>query len=175
MDKSIKNNFSLDNYYNLFDITNSSSTKQIIIAYKNKITKFNNIKQLSQNQINDIKLIKTGLYILINPQIRIIYDKILNKRLSNTITDNVHTITDNVHTITDNNKQLNTLDALFNIDNSWMNNETQQEYISKKNKNESNIVGDRIFSLSHFNKRPSYSSECESQLRKPQQGRIEKT
>jgi len=168
MDKSIKNNFSLDNYYNLFDITNSSSTKQIIIAYKNKITKFNNIKQLSQNQINDIKLIKTGLYILINPQIRIIYDKILNKRLSNTITDNVHTITDN-------NKQLNTLDALFNIDNSWMNNETQQEYISKKNKNESNIVGDRIFSLSHFNKRPSYSSECESQLRKPQQGRIEKT
>ena len=74
MDKSINNNFKLnnnielDNYYNLFDIINSSSTNEIVSAYEIKIIQFNNIKKLSQNQINNIKILKTGLYILTNPE-----------------------------------------------------------------------------------------------------------
>ena len=119
------------------------------------------------NQINNIKLLKTGLYILTNPELRIIYDNILNKQ-SNTL-DDLFNI--------DNNKQSVAFDELFNVDNSWMNNQTNQsnqEY-SRKNKFESNVFGDRIFSLSEFNKKPNYSSEFESQLRKPQQGRVDKT
>ena len=167
MNKFTKNNFEFDNYYIIFDIIKSSSTKQIISAYENKIIKFNNIKQLSQNQINEIKSLKKGLYILTNPQLRIIYDKILNPN------------TDlNIGPIADNFKQsdtFDTLDSLFNIDNSWMDKEIKEEYIGKKNKNETNIVNDRIFNFSEFNKRPNFSSDLEAELRKPQQGRIEKS
>jgi DnaJ-class molecular chaperone len=180
MDKSINNIYDLDNYYNLFDITNSSSTNEIVIAYEIKIIQFNNIKNLSQNQINDIKILKTGLYILTNPELRVIYDKLLikqsetmNQLLNN---DKQSDTLDDLFNI-DNSKRSVAFDELFNVDNSWMNNQTNQpnqEY-SRKNKFESNVFGDRIFSLSEFNKKPNYSSEFESQLRKPQQGRIDKT
>jgi DnaJ-class molecular chaperone len=166
----------MDNYYNLLDITNLSSTKEISIAYENKIIQFNNIKNLSQNQINDIKLLKTALYILTNPELRIIYDNILTKQLN---TDKQSDTLDDLFNV-DNNKQSVTFDELFNVDNSWMNNQinqsnqSNQEY-SRKNKFESNVFGDRIFSLSEFNKKPNYSSEFESELRKPQQGRVDKT
>ncbi len=37
------------------------------------------------------------------------------------------------------------------------------------------MIGDRVFSLSEFNKRPGFSSDFETELRKPQQGRIDKS
>jgi hypothetical protein len=187
----------MDNYYNLFNITNSSSTDEIIIAYEKKITIFNNIEYLTQTQINDIKLIKTGLYILTNPELRIMYDKILNNNLCNTNkqTDTIDELnntnkqTDTIDELNNTNKQTDTidelnntnnkhsctLDELFNVDNSWMHNQPKQDYNGRKNKIESNTYGDRVFSLSQFNKKPNYSSEFESQLRKPHQGRIDKT
>jgi hypothetical protein len=41
--------------------------------------------------------------------------------------------------------------------------------------NETNMLGDRVFSLSEFNKRPGFSSDFETELRKPHQGRIDKS
>jgi len=45
----------------------------------------------------------------------------------------------------------------------------------RRNKFENNSIGDRVFSMSHFNKRPGYSSDFEIELRKPLQGREDKT
>ena len=68
------------------------------------------------------------------------------------------------------------LDALFNVDNSWMKTtENKSDSTGRKVRNESNILGDRVFSMSEFNKRPGFSSDFEIELRKPQQGRIDKS
>ena len=56
----------MDNFYELFDVFPNSSKKEIIMAYENKITKYNNIKTLSNKQIYDIKMLKIGLHVLIN-------------------------------------------------------------------------------------------------------------
>ena len=169
-----------DNYYNMFEIMFSASSKQIILAYENKITKFNNLKNLNREQVNEIKLLKIGLYILINPELRYKYNKIIgiNKDAhGNELTCNNEQIADNNEPIADNNENINdNLDSLFNVDNTWMkSNEPTKETTSRKGKNESNMLGDRIFSLSHFNKRPGFSSDFESELRRPQQGRIDKS
>ena len=67
---NIKDSISFDsfdcNFYDLFEIRSNSSTKEIIMAYENKITKFNNIDKLSNKQIQEIKQLKIGIYILIN-------------------------------------------------------------------------------------------------------------
>jgi hypothetical protein len=51
----LTNNNHLYNYYELFEIINTSSTKQIIKAYQNKIMNYNN-ENLSQIEINEIKI-----------------------------------------------------------------------------------------------------------------------
>jgi len=160
------------NYYELFEIPYSASSKQIVLAYENKITKFNNLLILSNDQINQIKLLKVGLFILINNKLRNIYNKIIgikNQTKKNIINDPVavnHDLTDN-------------LDDLFNIDNTWMkSNEINSDNYSRKCKNGStgsNALGDRIFSLSELNKRPGFSTDFEIELRKKQQGRIDKS
>jgi hypothetical protein len=68
------------------------------------------------------------------------------------------------------------LDTLFNVDNTWMSNDSKlNDTSSRKNKFDNNSIGDRIFSMSHFNKRPGYSPDFECELRKPLQGRDDKT
>lgn len=186
MDKPIAdNNQFQDNYYDIFDIMFTSSSKQIIIAYRNKIRKFNNLKNLTKKDVNEIKLLKVGLYILINPELRYKYNKIIG--IDNKYDDTHMHITNNAHAannmrtatnepIADNENINDNLDSLFNVDNTWMkSNEPTKETTSRKGKNESNMLGDRIFSLSTFNKRPGFSSDFESELRKPQQGRIDKS
>jgi hypothetical protein len=161
------------NYYELFEIPFSASQKQILLAYENKITKFNNLTTLSQEQINEIKLLKSGLFILLNNELRYNYNKMvglieINKISSNKTIEN--------EPVADNQNIPDTLDSLFNVDNSWMNSNDQKSDISgRKGKNESNMLGNRIFSLSEFNKRPGFSSDFETKLRKPQQGRIDKS
>lgn len=160
----------MNNFYELFDILPTDSTEKIIIAYKNKINAYNNINKLSKEQIYDIKMLKTGLYILINPKFREKYNKILNepKPLKKIITNDPLAI---------NSVNEDTLDTLFNVDNSWMNNtdiNKEQSQSNKKNNFETNI-GNRIFSLSELNKRPGYSHDFDGELRKPLQGREDKS
>ena len=144
------------NFYDLFEIQSNSKSIEIINAYRNKIAKFKNIHNLDNNQILEIKILKSGLYILLDKKLRLIYNKSID---SGPMPMN-HEINDS-------------LDSVFNIDNSWMNNNIKK-YDNKKNDNETNMIGNRIFCLSNLNKKPGYSTNHEIDLRKPLQGRVEK-
>jgi hypothetical protein len=148
------------NFYSLFEIHPTSTSKDIINAYKNKIKKFRNIQYLDNNQILEIKNLKTGLYILHNKKLRLKYNKSIGLELDEPLPMN--------HEIE------NSLESVFNVDNSWMNTNNDIKNNNKKNNNETNIIGDRIFSLSNLNKKPGYSTNDEIDLRKPLQGRVDK-
>lgn len=172
MDKSTTDRNSQANYYDIFEIHYSASPKQILIAYENKITKYNNLRMLTREQINEIKLLKVGLFVLVNSELRSIYNKIIgikkDQGQSNVLKD--------PEPVAGNQNVTDTLDSLFNVDNSWMkSNDIKKDNTGRKGRNESNMLGDRIFSLSEFNKRPGFSSDFETELRKPQQGRIDKS
>ncbi len=176
----------IENFYNLFEVMSSASTNEILLSYENKITKYNNIKKLSKQQIHEIKMLKTGLYILTNSKLRDKYNSIIKSISNNTTQINQIKETKKLkHKQTKSNNEPSavnqtsdlTLDELFNVDNSWMNKiETQDNNINnRKSKLETNTLGDRIFSMSTYNKRPGFSSDCEIELRKPQQGREDKS
>ncbi len=167
MEKSTQTKNQMMNYYELFEIPFSASSKQIIMAYENKITKFNNLMKLSQEQVNEIKLLKVGLFILINEKLRNNYNKIIGLKKHESVSS---------EPVAGNSNLPDSLDALFSVDNSWMKNqESNKSDTGRKGRNEINMIGDRVFSLSEFNKRPGFSSDFETELRKPQQGRIDKS
>jgi DnaJ-class molecular chaperone len=184
----LTNNNHLYNYYELFEIINTSSTKQIIKAYQNKIMNYNN-ENLSQIQINEIKILKMGLYILITPDLRIIYDYLLNDQLKCNQENNKQ-ISISPAELGDTQEgsgfkteyaEENSLDALFNIDNTWKDkitintsNDNEKESGYKKTQNKTDIITNRIFSMAEFNKKPDFPSDFETELRKPLQGRVEK-
>jgi len=173
----LTNNNHLYNFYELFDIINTASTKQIIKAYQNKIMNYNNT--LSPDQINEIKIYKIGLYILMNTELRIIYDNILNNQMKQNVVSTINpedTDINNLHaSLNDQIKEENSLDSLFNIDNTWKdNNDTNVDLGNKKTQIKTNIITNRIFSMAEFNKKPNFPSDFESELRRPLQGRVEK-
>jgi DnaJ-class molecular chaperone len=147
----------MEDYYNIFNISSSATIKEILNSYENKINKFNSIRNLSNEDIKYIKLLKSGLYILTNKELRQNYDYILHNEPKAL-----------------NQNEDETLDSLFNVDNSWMNTNNEKEKAPMK-KVECNVISDRIFSLSGLNRRPGYSTESEIGLRKPEQSRNDKT
>lgn len=179
----------MENYYELLEVLYSASQKEIMMAYENKITKYNNLRQLNRNQIEEIKVLKTALYILTNQELRNKYNKIMGiKNISNIKIPGHH---EDSHLIPSKNNFSDTsshqgplpgnldnednLDTLFNIDNSWMkNHDMTSKDNSRRSKNET-VINNRVFSLTSINKRPGYSSDFEAELRKPQQGREDKT
>lgn len=168
MEKSTADRKTQTSYYDLFEIHCSASTKQILLAYENKITKFNNLSKLTQEQINEIKLLKVGLFVLVNSELRNIYNKITGIKNQPKL--------NSAEPVAGNQNMQDSLDSLFNVDNSWMKtNEVKSDNSGRKSKSEINMLGDRIFSLSEFNKRPGFSSDFETELRKPQQGRVDKS
>lgn len=125
----------MDNYYNLFNINSNASKKDIINGYNTKISIYNYFKSLSQTQINEIKVLKKGLYILTTPELKQKYDdKLFNS---------------------------NNIDVVFNIDNSWM---KQYNIKNMENKKEINFSS-RVFSLSNLNKKPDFPSDIDTLLR----------
>jgi hypothetical protein len=155
----------MNNFYELFGISNTASTKDIISAYENKINKFSNLKILNQTHIDEIKMFKVGLHILTNTKLKEKYNKIIN----------INNINKSTEPLANNEIYDNTLDSVFNVDNSWMKNYNNKiDNNDKKIKYDTNI-GDRVFSLSDMNKRPGFSSESEVFLRMPSQGRENKT
>ena len=139
------------NYYEIFNILPNATNKEIVTAYENKIKIYNKIKNLSKEQIYNIKILKVGLYILSNLLLRNKYDKIINENSLNSYNENSY-----------NENSLNDLKLFNNVD-------------SKFDKKEDSIISDRIFSLSNFNKRPGFSTDSELTLRKPIQCRDIKT
>ena len=155
------------NFYELFEINPTSKSNEILNAYKNKINKFRNVHIIEYKQISEIKLLKQGLYILLNKKLRLKYNKTIGLSNKSTKIDN--------EPMAMNNDIDDSLDSVFNIDNSWMHKHMDKDNDkNKKNNNEPNIIGDRIFSLSNLNKKPGYSTNDEIDLRKPLQGRIDK-
>ena len=187
----LTNNNHLYNYYKLFEIINTSSTKQIIKAYQSKIINYNN-ENLSQIQMNEIKILKMGLYILITTDLRIIYDHLLNDQIKCTQENNKKISvslaeleeTQGVSSFKTEYIEANSLDALFNIDNTWKDkitintintsNDDKKESGYKKTQNKTDIITNRIFSMAEFNKKPDFPSDFETELRKPLPGRVEK-
>ena len=143
------------NFYDLFEIQSNSKPIDIINAYKRKINKFKNIHILDNNQILEIKILKSGLHILLDKKLRLLYNKSLESE-----------------PLPMNHEMNDSFESVFNIDNSWMNNNKIDN--NKKNDHETNMIGDRIFSLTNFNRKPGYSTNDEIDLRKPLQGRVEK-
>ena len=68
------------------------------------------------------------------------------------------------------------LDSFFNNDNSWMNdiNKKNTNINKRKGQMEGNEIGNRVFSLTGFNKKIDSYSEFENNFRKPLQGRENK-
>ena len=158
------------NFYDLFEIDNTSVINDIVAAYKNKINQFNGMDELSDEDISKIKLFKIGLYILITPNLRTIYD---NKIKYQENSDNNEPSTFEPKAL--NEGENNNLDSLFNIDNSWMTKkDSSNNSNKKKNLVEGNEIGDRIFSMKNITKQNDNFSEFANNLRKPLQGREEK-
>jgi len=150
--------------YQILEIIPTSSTKEVLMAYEDKITKYNHNKNLNEDDIADIKMLKVALYILINNETRKKYDSQLNKKLNKN------------QPIAGNQSGNVSLDQLFNVDNSWMNQmEINDDKKSKKNNIENNVISNRIFSMSEFQKRPDFPSEFEAKLRNIQQCRDDRS
>ena len=147
----------MDNYYELFNINQNASVKDIINAYENKINYYNNCNNLSNEDINNIKIYKKGLYILTNSNLRNNYNNLLFNN-------------NNIMAENENNDNLNNLDDLFNVDKSWMKEFNYDNNNLKKQSIENNL-NDRIFDTSFMNNRPGYSTESEINLSIPKQGR----
>lgn len=146
--------------YQILEIIPTSTSKEVLLAYENKITKYNHHKKLNEDDIADIKMLKVALYILINNTTRKKYDTQLHKKLNKT------------QPIAGNQNGEVSLDQLFNVDNSWMNQmEINDDKKSKKNNIENNVISNRIFSMSEFQKRPNIPSDFEANIRIKQQGR----
>ena len=161
-----------NNFYKLLELQSSASRKEIILGYQNKIIKFNNIPRLSNDQINDIKMLKIALYVLLNNKLKQKYDNFIQ---SEKITEPCEKARFSEPSAMNQNED-ESLDSLFNVDNTWMNNQQKTSDNSlRRNKFENNSIGDRVFSMSHLNKRPGYSSDFEIEIRKPLQGREDKS
>jgi len=169
------------NFYDLFEIENTSEINDIISAYKNKISEFNNMEELSDEDISRIKLLKIGLYILITPKLRKIYDNKIkyvdntDSKIRNNNNEPYSTKSNNEPSAL-NEVENNNLDSLFNVDNSWMTKTepTNNSINKKKSLIEGNEIGDRIFSMKNITKATDTFSEFANNLRKPLQGREEK-
>lgn len=157
---------SLNNLYDLFGIQYTSNSDEILNAYQTKINKFKDVKNFTFDQISEIKQLKKGLYILLNKKLRLKYNNTID------ISDTKKKDFLENEPFAMNHEIDNSLDSVFNIDNSWMDKQYNKEF-DKKN-NETNVLSDRIFSLSNLNKKPGYSTNDEIDLRKPLQGRIDK-
>ncbi len=175
----------MGNFYNLLDIPYSASNKQIIMGYQNKISKYANLKNISSDQIKEIKALKTAIYILTNMKLKEAYDNLLNNENTINIQPNKNiTISspppdDTTDFLTNspvagNHMGDDTLDAVFNVDNSWMKQENNN-INNKKAGIDINLLGNRVFSLPNYAKKQNYSSDIDSELRKPKQCRDDKS
>jgi len=165
----------MENYYDLFEVSVNSSFTEIIMSYENKITKFNNIKKLNKNQIKEIKLLKAGLYVLTDNNLRKKYNSFINKKFNyNELTGSASSKYNEPSAPNQDEDMNSNLDDLFKVDNTWMGN-IDEKIGDKKEKLDSNMLSSRIFSMSELNNRPNFPSDFESELRKPQQGRPDKS
>lgn len=161
----------MKNYYELLNISINSTSEQIKYAYQKQISAFNHLPFLSNDHVNKVKEYKCALYILSNPKLKDIYDKKLDSFLNNQNTFDYDVDIQGSNTFDiDNNYEINNNEELNDTQETL---QIPQNNDMKKNKFNPNILGNRIFSLSHLNKTPILT-DFQMKLRKPENGRIEK-
>ena len=65
------------NFYSVIGCNIKSSKDEINQGYKNKIKKFINLDEYDQNTKNEIKILKTAKYILLDDNLRSKYDSMI--------------------------------------------------------------------------------------------------
>ncbi len=100
----------VDYYYKLLEINYDAPLNEINNSYSQKIKKYLYLPFLTDTQKNEIKELKKAKYILLNPDLKKIYDSVICTHFNE-------------------------------------NNKIKENKILKKDKIESNLVGDRIFSM----------------------------
>ena len=70
----------MENYYKILDVDRDSDIEKIKEAYKIKINKYNQKNDLSENDLKNIKNLKTAKFILTNLDLRNKYDEKLSKK-----------------------------------------------------------------------------------------------
>jgi curved DNA-binding protein CbpA len=66
-------------YYNILNLNNNATEKEIFTAYREKISQFNNLPFLTNKMIIEIKKIKEAFYVLNDNTKKEKYDRKLNK------------------------------------------------------------------------------------------------
>ena len=67
----------MENFYDLLKITPNANKNDIINAYKSSIKHYIDIGHLNNDQINEIRTLKSALYVLSNDDLRNKYNDIL--------------------------------------------------------------------------------------------------
>jgi DnaJ-class molecular chaperone len=162
----------MKNYYELLDIPYNASITQIRSAYQFNISQFNNLPFFTDENIAQVKEYKKALYILSNSNLRQLYNIKLEASIQNNVDKEEFNYEPEVQgantfdTFDTFDKTLNSSNIIGDID-------SKNASEIKKNKLNANIIGERIFSLSHLNKIPVLN-DFHLKLRKPENGRIEK-
>jgi hypothetical protein len=151
----------MQNYYNILEVDITTNNNNIKNSYKNKIKNFYDKTELSQDDINYIKLLKIGLYILTSQNLKNNYNKLLfNKEKDNKLSEDNNLLEDNKlskdnnlledNILEENNEKIYNMDEIFNVNNKWMNNITIN---NDEKKLDNNMINNRIFTLHQNNNR----------------------
>lgn len=155
----------MNNYYELFNLKYDCKSKDIINSYNNNINKYYNIKYLSNEDIINIKKLKTGLYILLNDNLKKKYDILLfnNNELKN------HQNKSCINNIVSSNDEIDiNLDILFSSNNNnnikFENNNNNNKFDNIKKKEidfNTEFINNRIFQEIHDNNKANKSKKFE--------------
>jgi len=121
------NNNNPISFYDILNVHPNESLENIKLSYKNKIKYFKN-KNLNENDIINIKKLKTALFILSNYQLRMAYNNLLIQKIEEAKINNIDTPSvNNLDTLSINNLDtlsINNIDTLSinNIDTTLVNN-----------------------------------------------------
>ena len=143
----------MNNYYDLFNLKTDCKEKDIINSYQIKINKYKNLIKISEEDIFNIKILKSGLYILLNSELRSKYDILLKNNNNNLLIlkNNNKNIIDN---ILPNNDDFDiNLDTLFNSNNNDNKNNVNKE--KKNTDNNCSYINDRTFQNIHKVDKPN--------------------
>jgi DnaJ-class molecular chaperone len=146
-------------FYDILNIYPNESLENIKLSYKNKIKYFKN-KNLNENDIINIKKLKTAFFILTNYQLRTAYNNLLIQKIEESknhlevsVNNNDIPETNNSNIINDvaalNDDNNINLDELFQINTLKI--ESNLNHTEKSTKM-NNIISNRIFSIPNTQK-----------------------
>ena len=146
-------------FYDILNIYPNESLENIKLSYKNKIKYFKN-KNLNENDIINIKKLKTAFFILTNYQLRTAYNNLLIQKIEESKNHLEVSVNNNDIPETNNSNIINEVAALnddnnINLDELFQINtlkiESNLNHTEKSTKM-NNIISNRIFSIPNTQK-----------------------